>query len=105
MSAVLDRQDPDTTEQLEARALEKMIAALCGHIEQLANAAGRRGDLGSREAEFQLQAFAERRSQALQQLQAPGRESHEIRIARLEKFVEALDCSRAYFRGAVVGTP
>jgi len=98
MSAVLDRHDPET-ESLEARALEKMIRALCAQIEQLANAAGARGDLGSKEARFQLEAFAERRSQALHQLNDGAAEPHMTRVARLERFVEALDCSRAYFRG------
>lgn len=105
MSAVLDRQDSETTARLEARALEKMIVALCGDIEHLANDAGARGELDSREAQLQLEAFAERRAEALQRLKDPREEPREIRIARLERLVEALGCSRAYFRAAVPGTP
>jgi len=98
MSAVLDRNDTQTTAHLELRALERMIGALCAHIEHLTSSARSRGELGSREADFQLQVFAERRAQAQQTLQRSAREPDEIRIARLEKAVEALDCSRAYFR-------
>lgn len=104
MSAVLDRQDSDITAHLEARALEKMIAALCRDTERLANEASGRGELESREARLQLEAFAERRAEALERLQDAREEPAQMRIGRLEKLVEALDCSRSYFRGAAPGT-
>lgn len=105
MTARLDPRDPDATRRMELRALEKMIRALCRHTEQLSREAEARGRLESREAELQLEAFAERRADAAQLLEAGASEPHPIRIARLEKLVEALECSRAYFRGAAAGKP
>ena len=92
-------KDPLVLAYLEARALERMARALCEHSRQLLAAARARGVLGSREAGLQVEAFAERCAQAgelLQVVDAPARES---RIARLEKLVNALECSRGYFRG------
>jgi hypothetical protein len=99
MAAVLDREDPETA-YLEERALKRMARVLCEHIECLAREARLRGELRSREAQFQLEVFAERRAQAEQVLQAESSETCEIRISRLQKLVEALDCSRSYFRVA-----
>lgn len=93
------RQDVEITERLELRALEKMTSALCRHIELLTREARRRGRLASREDDFQLQAFDERRTQAEQLLESTA-EPNEMRIARLEQLVNALDCSRDYFRTA-----
>ncbi|HEX7081662.1 MAG TPA: hypothetical protein VF329_11660 [Gammaproteobacteria bacterium] len=96
----VDNPDPQATARLELHALERMIAALCRHTARLAREAGHRGELDSREADLQLQAFAERRAQALELLKAPSSEPCEIRIARLERLVEALDQSREFFRPA-----
>lgn len=90
------RNDLDSKVGLEIRALVKMVRALCRHTEQLVSAARSRGALDSREAELQLRAFAERRSEALKLPAAT--EPPAMRIARLEKLVEMLECSRAYFR-------
>jgi hypothetical protein len=92
------RNDPATTARLEIRALEKMVRALCRHTDLLSRAAEERGALDSREAEFQLEAFYERRAEAAQLLEPGAREPDALRIARLEKLVEALECSRTYFR-------
>jgi hypothetical protein len=94
----LDPLDTEATARLELQALEKMIGALCQDTERLAREARSRGELGSREAEFQLEAFEERRTQAARVLNDAVREPHDIRVSRLEKIVEALDCSRSYFR-------
>jgi hypothetical protein len=91
------RIDPETV-RLEIRALERMVRALCRHTELLSRAARERGALDSREAQFQLQAFDERRNDAVRALEPGAREPDSMRIARLEKLVEALECSRAYFR-------
>lgn len=100
MAAIRLQHDPDTTAHLELLALERMIRALCVHVERLACAARERGELDTREAGFQLQAFAERHEQALRLLgAADDGEAHEIRVARLEKAVQALDCSRVFFCG------
>ena len=99
MAAILDDRDPQRTARLEQRALEKMLNALCKHTVQLILEARSRGsDLESREADFQLQAFAERRAQAMELLKDGSREPPEIRIARLERLIDAVDRSRAYFR-------
>lgn len=94
----LDPLDTEATARLELQALEKMIGALCEDTERLAREARSRGELGSREAEFQLQAFEERRTQAARVLTDCVPEPHDIRVSRLEKLIDALDCSRTYFR-------
>jgi len=99
MAAVIESYDIESTGWLELRALEKMIGALCAHTESLAHAARSSGKLASREARLQLEAFTERRAKARELLAAQTTESLEIRLARLEQLVEALDCSRSYFRG------
>lgn len=91
------RQDVEITERLELRALEKMTSALCRHIELLMREARYRGRLRSREDDFQLQVFDERRAQAEQLLESKSAEPCETRIARFEQIVNALDCSRDYF--------
>jgi hypothetical protein len=99
MDAKTLRRDPLTLARLEARALEGMARALCEHSRQLLAAARERGALSSREARFQVEVFAERHAQAealLHTVDAPAQES---RIARLEKLVSALECSRGYFLG------
>lgn len=95
----IDREDAKATERLELHALERMIAVLCTQIEQWSQR-WRAPAPGSRETALQLEVFAERRDRALQALNAPATEPYEIRIARLEKLLEALDCSREYFRAA-----
>ena len=86
-----------TTADLELRALQKMSAALCRHIELLWREATRDGALG-REAELHWQAFEERRKEAMRLGKASSGESVASRIARLERLVEALEVSRAYFK-------
>jgi hypothetical protein len=96
--AVNQQADGDVTAELELNALERMIAVLCEATERLTREARTRGELTSREADLQLQAFAERRTEALALLKEPTHEPSQIRIARLERLVNALDCSRSYFR-------
>jgi hypothetical protein len=93
------RRDPLVLARLEARALEKMARALCEHSRQLLAAARARGALASREANLQVEVFAERCAQAGELLQAADAPVQESRIARLEKLVSALECSRGYFKG------
>ena len=92
-------RDPLILARLEARALEKMARALCEHSRQLLAAARARGALRSREANLQVEVFTERCAQAGELLQAIEVPVQESRIARLEKLVSALECSRGYFRG------
>jgi hypothetical protein len=93
------QRDPLALARLEARALERMARALCEHSRQLLVAAHERGALSSREANLQVEVFAERCTQAGELLQSVDAPVQESRIARLEKLVSALECSRGYFRG------
>jgi hypothetical protein len=93
------QRDPLVLARLEARALERMAHALCEHSRQLLVAARARGALSSREANLQVEVFAERCTQAGELLQSVDAPVQESRIARLEKLVSALECSRGYFRG------
>jgi hypothetical protein len=92
-----EKQKTESPARLELRSLERMIDALCEHIERLTLDARSRGELATREHNLQLEAFAERRTQALQILKTVTCESHETCISRLERLMEALECSRAYF--------
>ncbi len=92
------QRDPVVLARLEARALERMAHALCEHSRQLLVAARARGALSSREANLQVEVFAERCTQAGELLQSVDVPVQESRIARLEKLVSALECSRGYFR-------
>jgi hypothetical protein len=93
------QRDPLVLARLEAQALERMARASCEHSRQLLAAARARGALTSREARLQLEVFDERCAQAGELLKAADSPAHEARIARLEKLVSALECSRGYFRG------
>ena len=98
MRGLVLTSDPDDTRRLELRALKKMVVALCEHTEQLADVACARGAIEAREARWQLQVFGARRDEAADLLARTSSEPDAIRIARFEKLVEALECSRAYFR-------
>lgn len=97
-----DGEQRNTTADLELRALEKMTAALCRHIELLWLNAARSGGL-DREAELHRQAFEERRKEAMRLVKTPGSEPIATRIARLERLIEALEVSRTYFKSLVGG--
>lgn len=98
MRGLILTSHPDDTRRLELRALKKMTVALCEHTEQLAAAACARGAVEAREARLQLQVFSERRNEAADLLARVSNEPDAIRIARFEKLVEALECSRVYFK-------
>jgi len=102
MSRVRTGGEGDTAADLELRALEKMTAALCRHIELLLRSATESGALG-REAELHRQAFEERRKEAMRLVKTPGSEPIATRIARLERLIEALEVSRTYFKSLVGG--
>lgn len=96
METALDQHDTDTTQRLEQRALERMLTAMCRQIDMACRkTAG--ADTASREAALQHAAYLERRQQALSTAQSAASEPHHIRVARLERLVNALQCSRAYF--------
>ena len=98
MSAVLKpNNERATTFALELRALQRMAQVLCEHIEQLISEARLRHALSSREAQLQCEVFVERRAEAERLAETSRAEPSETRIARYEKAVEALSCSRSYF--------
>jgi transcriptional regulator with XRE-family HTH domain len=86
----------DDTAVLELCALEGMIKARCEQIWRFAQKSCSHGP-ASREREFQLEAFVERSTNALEQLESGLDEPSDIRIARLEALLQALECSWAYF--------
>lgn len=89
---------PETTEGLELRALEKKAAAICRHTTLLCREAEAAGALGTREAELQRLAFEERRSEAMRLMRNGPPEPYWTRIERLERVVDALEASRAFFK-------
>ncbi len=91
-------RDPAVVAELEMNALEKMARVLCEHSSQLLSDVRARGALDSREASFQVEVFAERCAQAGELLKVADAPVKETRIARLEKLVNALECSRGYFK-------
>ena len=93
-----NRTQPQTSDHLEVRALEKMAAALCRHVELLWREARAAGNSATREAELHWQAFEERRDEAMRVARAGGGEPSPTRIAKLERLVEALEVSRDYFK-------
>ena len=96
MAAVLE-QHTDDPEQSRLEALERMLAALCDEATRLADDCRTPTQPLSRETELQLMALDERRNQALECLRERNREPRQFRIGRIEKLVEALDCSWTYF--------
>jgi hypothetical protein len=99
MAAVFEQEPPTAAEQLQLLAVEQMLRALCEQVYRLIDVARSNRRLDSREASLQLQAFEERRFKALEFLDSDRYEPCSTRIGNLEKLVEALDCSRAYFNG------
>lgn len=81
----------------EVLALEDTVRRRCEEIERLARRSFSPGNTVCRESDFQLQAFAERRAEALQNLARDVGESREMRMARLERMLEKLECSRSFF--------
>ncbi|HSN70771.1 MAG TPA: hypothetical protein VLT59_04650 [Steroidobacteraceae bacterium] len=97
LSTCYGSDDPETTIRLELRALERMAEVLCEYVEQQASQFRDGARTGSRETRLQLAVLAERRQAAENALTSRSSEPAEIRITRLQKIVEALDCSRAFF--------
>jgi hypothetical protein len=85
----------------EVRALERLVRSLCAEVELVATreAPGNR-HRACNETALQLEAFEERREEALAALR-PGDEPAMFRIGRLKRIAEALACSRDFFRRAI----
>jgi hypothetical protein len=96
MAAVLEQQT-EGSEQLQLYALQQMLRALCEHVARLVENANSCESLGTREADFQRQAFDERRGKALRHLNTEHREPIWMQIGDLERLIEAVDCSREFF--------
>lgn len=93
-----DRRESATATHLELRALEKMAAALCRHAELLWREASEAGRPITREAALHRQAFEERRREAMRLTKSGSEQSSPLRIAKLERLIEALEVSRDYFK-------
>ncbi|HSG63995.1 MAG TPA: hypothetical protein VLD39_03310 [Gammaproteobacteria bacterium] len=105
MAAVFETPPGTPPQQDELAALELLLRALCEQIGHLIDAARSDDRLGTREAQLQLAAFEERRQRAISLLDTPSPEPCPVRIGNLEKIVEALDCSRAYFSASTETEP
>lgn len=93
----IPNDQPASPADPEVFALERTVRRRCEEIEHLARSSFPPGSTVCRESDFQLQAFAERRAEALRHLETANRESREVRIARLERLLETLECSRSFF--------
>ena len=85
----------------ERRLLQSTIEVLCEHVELLIREAHRLGRLRTREASLQLQAFGERKANALRLCATSSDEPWQIRVVRYEHHVAALECSRQFFSAAL----
>lgn len=99
MHTAIRKNDMQLLARLEARALERMARALCEHSRQLLAAARERGALGTRESKLQMEVFDERCAQVGELLKVVDAPVQESRTAKLERLVNALECSRGYFKG------
>ncbi len=99
MVAAVTQQDPDVTDHARREALEHMLRVMCEYLTGLVEETLRGSALESREARLQLQAFEERRERALKCLAETHSGPLSIQIGKLERLVEALECSWVYFKG------
>lgn len=99
MVAAHRQQHPEITEQDRLETLERMLGDLCQRLTELVDETLESESLESREARFQLEAFEERRNRALTSLDGKPRGPLPVKIGKLERLMEALECSWAYFSG------
>ena len=99
MLAADRQQNPETTEQDRLETLERMLSEICERLTELVDEALDSESLESREARFQLEAFEERRKRALTSLDVRPRGALPVKIGKLERLMEALECSWDYFSG------
>ena len=96
MAAVIEHP-AEKSDQLQRRALEQMLESLVTHVVRLIDSAETTDQLATREAALQLEAFDERRRQAMSYLASERNEPDWLRVGNLERHVEALQCSREFF--------
>jgi hypothetical protein len=99
MVAAVRQQDPETIEQARLEALEQMLGVMCEYLTGLVEEMSEGGALESREARLQLEAFEERRDRALEALNDPQYGPLSVKLGKLERLIEALECSWVYFKG------
>ena len=90
-------REPKITEQAELEWLERTLVEMCEHLAELVEKALERGAVESRETRLQLEAFEERRDRATEVLTDTQDGPLPVKIGNLERIVEALECSWAYF--------
>ncbi|NNC65274.1 MAG: hypothetical protein HKN84_10860 [Gammaproteobacteria bacterium] len=99
MVAAVRQQDSEVTDQARLEALEHMLGVMCEYLTGLVEDTREGGALESREARLQLEAFEERRDRALETLNDTQYGPLPVRIGKLERLCEALECSWVYFKG------
>ncbi len=105
MNALVRDQEPEVTEQARLEALERVLNEMCAHLTELVEKTLEIDALDSRETRLQREAFEERRDRAREILTDTRDRPLPVKIGNLERIVEALECSSAYFsrRAEVTG--
>ena len=104
MVAAVSEHDTEVTDQDRLEALEHMLGVMCEYLTGLVEDMREVGAIASREARLQLEAFEERRNRALVALDETQHGPLPVTIGKLERLVEALECSWVYFRGLAEST-
>lgn len=99
MVAAVSQHDNEVTDQDRLEALEHMLGVMCEYLTGLVEDTREVGAIASREAQLQLEAFEERRHRALVTLDEKQHGPLPVKIGKLERLVEALECSWVYFKG------
>ena len=99
MVAAVPQLDPAVTDQARLEALEHMLGVMCEYLTGLVEDTLEGEALQSREARLQVEAFEERRDRALGALNDEQYGPLPVKIGKLERLIEALECSWVYFRG------
>lgn len=99
MVAAVSQHDPEVADQARLEALEHMLGVMCEYLTGLVEDTREGGALDTREARLQLEAFEERRARALETLSDTQYGPLPVKIGKLERLVEALECSWVYFKG------
>ena len=104
MVAVTEQQETELAQLAQLESLERMLGEMCERLTEIVEETLESDKLESREARLQLAAFEERRDRALKTLDGEQCGPLPVKIGKLERLVEALECSWVYFSG-LVGSP
>ena len=104
MLAATEEQQPELTELEQLESLQRMLVEMCERLTDIVEETLDDDGLASRETQLQLEAFEERRDRVLKTLDAEQYGPLPVKIGKLEKLVEALECSWVYFNGLIAPT-